>query len=150
MPSGSLDPLNDEGLPSINVTTDLETPLNNLSPSQVRFPSSAFLSPHSLGFRGQLSLSSPTHSDASDAGSVPPSPTLSSHTATNFPTSLQLRDNKPDASSGLTSLNLLDVRGVAPLRKTSKSTLNTDLDGETFRLVLYPTHPFGRHSYASQ
>jgi Ca2+-transporting ATPase len=69
----------------------------------------------------------------SDAGSVPPSPTLSSHTATNFPTTLQLRENQPDENSGLTSLRLLDPGGLTAQRKSSNATFNTDIDGETFR-----------------
>jgi len=133
--SGSTERPHDAGVPSISVTTDVTTPP---SPHN-RSPSSGFLSPSLPGLRGQLS---PTPSDTSDAGSVPPSPTLSSHTA-NFPTTLQLRDNKPDAQSGLTSLNLLDANGgISYQRKSSSATVNTDLDGETFRsasITLFPS-----------
>jgi len=123
--SGSSGHPHDAEVPSISVTTDVTTP----PPSpHSRLPSSGLLSPSGAGLRGQLS----THSDMSEAGSVPPSPTLSSHTA-NFPTTLQLRDNKPDAQSGLTSLNLLGAGGITSQQKNSSVTVNTDLDGETFR-----------------
>ena len=127
--SGSSDRPHNADLPSISITTDLATP--SQSPTHARSPSSGLLSPSRLGARGPLS---PTHSDMSDAGSVPPSPTLSSHTA-HFPTTLQLRDNKPDAQSGLASLNLLDAGGITSERKSSSATITSDLDGETFRLA---------------
>jgi len=43
-----------------------------------------------------------------DAGSIPPSPTLSSHSVTPYKSTVQLRDNNPDQKSGLTSLGLLN------------------------------------------
>jgi len=128
--SGSGDSPQDENLPAISVTTDVDTsPLENVSPSQhMQTPSSGFLSPHSPSNRGPAS---PTHSYASDAGSIPPSPTLSSHT--NYMTTLQLRDNKPEEVSGLTSLDLLESGGITAQGKHGNATITRDLDGETFR-----------------
>ena len=125
--------LNNPGVPSINIITDVAPPQEHTFPPPQdlsHFP--GFLSPYSPTYRGQLSPPSPTHSDVSDC-SVPPSPTLSSHTATNFPTSLHLRDNKPDEKSGLSSLQLLDAGGITAHRKPSHATITSDFDGETFR-----------------
>jgi hypothetical protein len=71
---------------------------------------------------------------------VPPSPALSSHTA-NFPTSLQLCDNKPDAQSGLTSLNFLDAADITSQQKSSSATFNTVLgDRSVFLPYSYSTN----------
>lgn len=128
--SGSGDSPQDETLPAINVTTDVDTsPLENVSPSQhMQTPSSGFLSPHSPSNRIHFGPASPTYSDG---GSIPPSPTLSSHT--NYLTTLQLRDNKPEEVSGLTSLDLLEPGGITAEKKHGNATSMSDLDGETFR-----------------
>jgi len=61
----------------------------------------------------------------SDAGSIPPSPTLSSHSVTPYKSALQLRDNNPDQKSGLTSIGLLNPNTH---RKASDATSMTDAE----------------------
>ena len=112
------------GIPSIHISTDPSDPVSS-SHNHVQ---SSLLSPA----RHNLSPSSPTASDLSDAGSIPPSPTLSSH-STNFATTLNLRDNKPDEKYGLASLGLLEPAGINTQRRSSNATSMSDTDGETFR-----------------
>lgn len=90
-------------IPSINITTEFPSE----SPSQSHHVlSSGLLSPHSPTYGPP----SPVLSDVSDSGSVwnPPSPTLSNHSGGPFLSTLQLRDNKPEEKSGLSSLGLLN------------------------------------------
>jgi hypothetical protein len=70
----------------------------------------------------------------SDAGSRPPTPPHPIHFQTS--TTLKLRDNNPDANIGLTSLNLLNHHDGTdpPRRRGSNAFVNTERDGETFRL----------------
>ena len=85
-------------IPSINITTE--------------FPSDSPTHSHQVLSSGLLSPYSPTYSpplsvlDLLDPDS-PPSPTLSNHSG-RFPSTLQLRDNKPEEKSGLSSLGLLN------------------------------------------
>ncbi|KAF4571338.1 hypothetical protein EYR36_008667 [Pleurotus pulmonarius] len=75
---------------------------------------------------------SPTPTFLSNDGtiSVPPSPTLSNKSSVHFQTSLALRDNKPEAASGMGSLALLspdsnvgDASSPSHGRKASVSTM---------------------------
>jgi hypothetical protein len=83
--------------------------------------SSGLLSPYSFG--------SPvlSDSDISDSESVwnPPSPTLSNHSGSPFISTLQLRDNRPEEKSGLSSLRLLKPDTFTRHRRKS---LDTDTD----------------------
>ena len=108
------------GVPSIHISTELSYPV---SPSH-NHAQSSLLSPT----RHNLSSSSLMPSDLSD---IPPSPTLSSH-STNFATTFNLRDNKPDEKSGLASFALLEPTALTT-RRTSNATSISDTDGETFR-----------------
>jgi len=80
-------------------------------------------------------LLSPLSPD-SDAGSAPPSPTLTSHSTHHFQTSLALRDNKADEKTGLSSLALLSPEnasssGSSQLRRASNATSMTDVEGSS-------------------
>jgi Ca2+-transporting ATPase len=120
------------GVPSIHISTELASPSSDpVSPSH-NHVQSGLLSPT------RHNPSSPTASDLSDAGSIPPSPTLSSH-STNFATTLNLRDNKPDEKSGLASLGLLEPAGITTQRRPSNATSMSDTDGETFGSVTAAT-----------
>jgi Ca2+-transporting ATPase len=92
-----------DNIPSINITT--EFPSDSPSHSN-QVLSSGLLSPHSPTYGPP----SPVLSDLSDSGSVwsPPSPTLSNHSGGRFLSTLQLRENKPEEKSGLSSLGLLN------------------------------------------
>ena len=70
---------------------------------------------------------SPLLSDLSDSDSIliPPSPTLSNHSSHRFMTTLQLRDNRPEEKSGLSSLGLFNSDTLARHRRKS---LDTDTD----------------------
>ncbi|KAF8150651.1 calcium-transporting ATPase [Crassisporium funariophilum] len=110
-------------IPSINVTTDLaSSPSHLVSPSQ-QSPASGLLSPHSPSTYGN---GPPSPSDISDSSSVPPSPTLSNHSGA-FPSTLHLRDNKPEEKSGLSSLGLLNPASTHN-RKGSNATSMTDVE----------------------
>lgn len=99
-------------IPDFTVTSDddqpSEPPLN-----RPRGVSDAnLLSPTSPTAPGRLNVDlpySPAPTDASsyDGSSIPPSPTLSNRSSVHFNTTLALRDNKPDARSGSSSLGLL-------------------------------------------
>ena len=107
-------------IPSINITTEFPSD----SPSHSNHVlSSGLLSPHSPAHGPP----SPVLSDLSDSGSVwnPPSPTLSNHSGP-FPSTLQLRDNKPEEKSGLSSLDLLNPDSFGRHRG-SASTSITDV-----------------------
>lgn len=86
--------------------------------------SSGLLSPHSPTYGPP----SPTPSDVSDSGSVwnPPSPTLSNHSGGPFLSTLQLRDNKPEEKSGLSSLGLLNPDSFRRHGRGSATTSLTD------------------------
>jgi len=113
------------GVPSIHISTEFSSPSDPVSPSH-NHVQSGLLSPA----RHNFSPSSPTASDLSDAGSIPPSPTLSSH-STNYATTLILRDNKPDEKFGASGH--LEPAGISTQRRTSNATSISDTDGETFR-----------------
>ncbi|KAF9524821.1 Ca-transporting ATPase [Crepidotus variabilis] len=119
----------ERGVPSINVT--VEPSEGTSSPQPFFTPTSGYLSPRSPTHHGPPS---PNPSDISEGGSIPPSPTLSSHSA-NFPSTLLLRDNKPEDKSGLGSLNLLEPGGINSQhrRKLSTATSMTETDGDTTR-----------------
>ena len=89
-------------------------------------PSSGLLNPYSPGHGPP----SPVMSDISDSGSAwsPPSPTLSNHSG-RFPSTLQLRDNRPEEKSGLSSLGLLNPDSFRHRhdRKGSNATSVTDV-----------------------
>ena len=108
-------------IPSINITTEL--PSDSPTPSH-HVLSSGLLSPHSPAHGPP----SPVLSDLSDSGSVcnPPSPTLSNHSGP-FPSTLQLRDNKPEEKSGLSSLDLLNPDSFRRRDRGSTSTSLTDV-----------------------
>ena len=105
-------------IPSINIITDVVPPPSAtlLLPS----PASGLLSPTNA-----YGPSSPT---VSDAGSIPPSPTLSSHSVTPYKSTVQLRDNVPDQNSGLTSLGLLNPNSHS--RKLSNATSVTETESD--------------------
>lgn len=108
-------------IPSINITTEFPSD----SPSQShQVLSSGLLSPHSPTYGPP----SPVLSDVSDSGSVwnPPSPTLSNHSGGPFLSTLQLRDNKPDEKSGLSSLGLLNPDSFRRHGRGSATTSLTD------------------------
>ena len=111
-----------DNIPSINITTEFPTD----SPSQSHHVlSSGLLSPHSPTYGPP----SPVLSDVSDSGSVwnPPSPTLSNHSGGPFLSTLQLRDNKPEEKSGLSSLGLLNVDSFRRHGRGSATTSLTDV-----------------------
>ncbi|KAL1663042.1 hypothetical protein GGF50DRAFT_103433 [Schizophyllum commune] len=96
--------------PNIVLSDDADNatdhPHRSLSPP----PSGAgLLSPASPSGRASLEVPMSPSSAASDDGTLtsPPSPTLSNRSDGPFSTSIALRDNKPDASSGMSSLHLL-------------------------------------------
>ena len=108
-------------IPSINITTEFPSD----SPSQShQVLSSGLLSPHSPTYGPP----SPVLSDVSDSGSVwnPPSPTLSNHSGGPFLSTLQLRDNKPEEKSGLSSLGLLNPESFRRHGRGSATTSVTD------------------------
>ncbi|CAL1717036.1 unnamed protein product [Somion occarium] len=132
-------------LPSIQVTTDFssqDTPDAALGDDErsVRSPSDpSYLSPAPIlrSNPARLSLEVPTtpsvsaHSGdghSSDGSSLPPpSPTLSTRSSmVHFASSLQLRDNKPEEKSGMSSLQLLSPSSQhAPLTPLSPKPSGT-------------------------
>ena len=102
-------------IPSINIT-DSPEPSQPATSSSGAAKHGSLLSPTTPGVAPSLHAS-----ELSEAGSVPPSPTLSSHSAT-FPTTLQLRGNQPDAQSGYASLQLLGP-GTPSFRKGSDASM---------------------------
>ena len=99
--------------------------LSDISDS-VQFPwplSPGLRSPHSLTYGPSL----PALSDMSDSDSIliPLSSTLSNHSNRRFMSTLQLRDNRPEDKSGLSSLGLLNPDTFARHRRKS---LDTDTD----------------------
>ncbi|PPR03673.1 hypothetical protein CVT24_007794 [Panaeolus cyanescens] len=116
-------------IPAI-ITTDLSsnsnTNLNQPSPN-----SGGFLSPGGSSY--PYGLPSPAPSENSESSSIPPSPTISVHTP-NFPTSVKLRENKPNEHSGLSSLQLLDPSSAGQPRKDSVSVSSlTEVEGPQSR-----------------
>ncbi len=107
-------------VPSINITVDPPHSTDDLH------------SPLSTGLLSPLAY-------GSDSGSVPPSPTLSSHSV-QYPTTLQLRGNNPEQSSGLTSLNLLAPN--THHRMGSDATSVTDVESVDYRHVSSATTSF--------
>ena len=105
--------------------------LPRLQPSGIPFPHSPIDSP-----------ASPVLSDPSDLDSIliPPSssPTLSNHSSHRFMTTLQLRDNRPEDKSGLSSLGLLNSDTFARQRRKS---LDTDTDSNFSVFVSTPPFP---------
>ena len=93
-------------------------PLPQLQPSGVP-------SPHSESPMDDPT--SPVLSDMSDSDSIliPPSPTFLNRSSRRFMTTLQLRDNRPEEKSGLSSLDLLNPETFSPRRRKS---LDTDVD----------------------
>lgn len=118
-------------IPDFKVTDDdSEQVDSHPTPSQgLSSPTSAgFLSPYSpLGYNRTSPdvPASPTATE-NDSISVPPSPTLTHSSSVHFQTSLALRDNKVDASSGTSSLGLLhptdSSSGYGHRRKGSNAT----------------------------
>ena len=112
-------------IPSINITTDVpsDSPSQHVQSSTHHRQPSGLLSPNSLAF-------TPPSPDMSDSGSVyyPPSPTLSnlSNLSGHFPSTLQLRDNRPEENSGLSSLGLLNP-DFGHRRQLSNATSLTDV-----------------------
>lgn len=89
------------------------------------------------------SLEVPNSPSSDDGSSVPPSPTLTNQSSVHFETSLALRDNNPDASSGMSSMGLLapptDTHGRKGSVSSTGSTDNT-LDGHGNELGLVPSN----------
>ncbi|KAG2361782.1 hypothetical protein BDR07DRAFT_1485475 [Suillus spraguei] len=141
------------------VTTDLSSnPLFTSSStnafSQPR-PDSTLLSPglHPQSQR-RVSVDSRSHSPSptmvsSNDGAcltVPPSPTLSAHSSSHFPTALSLRDNKPDERSGYSSLNILSplINKVSiHQRKSSNATFTSSHEGHSSLDETEPDHGSG-------
>ncbi|KAF7330460.1 Calcium-transporting ATPase [Mycena venus] len=130
--------VDDHNIPAI-ITTDLTAddddrapPPLTTSPVQTLSPTGpGFLSPYSpaVGPRGSLDVpSSPTHTDdGASIITVPPSPTLSSHSSVHFhATSLALRDNKPELRSP-SLLSPLDGNRNTHQRKGSNATFASDV-----------------------
>ena len=111
-----------DNIPSINITTEFPSD----SPSHsYQVLSSGLLSPHSPTYGPP----SPVLSDLSDSDSIrnPPSPTLSNHSGSHFLSTLQLRDNKPEEKSGLSSLGLLNPDSFRRHGHGSATTSLTDV-----------------------
>ncbi|PPQ77122.1 hypothetical protein CVT25_010816 [Psilocybe cyanescens] len=120
----------ESGIPSINITVDVPANSNPHVSSSLP-PSSGLLSPNSPS--NPYGPPSPSPSDISDLSSIPPSPTLSNHSG-HFPTTVQLRENRPEDKSGLSSLGLLDPGLATHNRKASNATSMTDVESD-FRHV---------------
>ncbi|KAG1781576.1 Ca-transporting ATPase [Suillus placidus] len=91
---------------------------------------------------------SPTVVSSNDGASlmVPPSPTLSAQSSGHFPTSLSLRDNKPDERSGYSSLHLLSpLMDKVPVhqRKPSNATFASSHEGHSSLDETEPDHGSG-------
>ncbi|KAH9481469.1 Calcium-transporting ATPase 2 [Psilocybe cubensis] len=113
-------------IPSINITVDVPATTDPHVASSLP-PSSGLLSPHSPS--NAYGPPSPTPSDVSDSSYIPPSPTLSNHSG-NFPTTVQLRENRPEDKSGLSSLGLLNPGLATHNRKASNATSMTDVESD--------------------
>ena len=85
----------DNNIPSIRITADAVGPA-----SSSQSPPSCLLSPTSS--QNAYDPLSPTMISDLDAGSIPPSPTLSSHSGAHFHTSVQVRDNQLREDQSLT------------------------------------------------
>ncbi|KAL0954828.1 hypothetical protein HGRIS_003773 [Hohenbuehelia grisea] len=115
-------------VPVLNVTVaDDDFSTSPASPSSPSSPTQqGFLSPKSPANLARTSLdvpASPTPTvTPSNDGSVPPSPTLSNRSSVHFNTSLALRENQPDATSGMNSLGLLETGDKSHNRKPSNAT----------------------------
>lgn len=105
-------------IPSINIITDVVPPL----------PATSSLLPPASGLLSPTNAYGPSSPTISDAGSIPPSPTLSSHSVTPYKSTVQLRDNIPDHSSGLTSLGLLNPNSHSRKLSNATSVTETELD----------------------
>ena len=79
-------------------------------------------------YSSKVGPTSPVFEDMSDSDSIliPQSPTLVNHSGRRFMTTLQLRDNRPEMSSGLSSLRLLNNPDNISL--FSEKSLDTDTD----------------------
>ncbi|KAJ3515894.1 hypothetical protein NLJ89_g1472 [Agrocybe chaxingu] len=109
-------------IPSI-VTTDLTSDApQGVNPTQQ--PNVGLLSPTS-----PTNAYGPPSPAPSDQSSIPPSPTVSNHSGA-FPSSLALRDNKPEEKDGLSSLGLLGAGGLTHHRKGSVATSMTHVEGD--------------------
>jgi len=105
-------------IPSINIITDAVPP----PPATLSLPSPA------SGLLSPTIAYGPSSPTTSDAGSIPPSPTLSSHSVTPYKSTVQLRDNIPDQKSGLTSLGLLNPNSHNRKLSNASSVTETELD----------------------
>ncbi|KAI0077064.1 calcium-translocating P-type ATPase [Panus rudis PR-1116 ss-1] len=114
---------------SSSQTRSQQEPASHLSPVPIlRQPGQPSLSP-----RPSLevpSINQPSIEGSTDGSSgYPPSPTLSTRSSVHFaPTTLALRDNKPEEKSGLTSLQLLSA-SPQHHRKGSVSSYATSTEG---------------------
>ncbi|KAJ8521107.1 hypothetical protein ONZ45_g2153 [Pleurotus djamor] len=116
----------DDAIPHIALTPQIEVhePTEPDTPPSSR-TQQGLLSP---GVRPTLDVpSSPTPTFTSNDGtiSVPPSPTLSNRSSVHFQTSLALRDNRPEASSGMGSLALLSPDTNKDLGHGRKGSIST-------------------------
>ncbi|KAF6754524.1 calcium-transporting ATPase [Ephemerocybe angulata] len=129
-------------IPSISIVTHLaSTPSlvhddsGNVVTSQQSSEGANLLSPRSPTYTGRPTEDgppSPVPSDMSDSLTIPPSPTISTHSV-HFHTSLALRDNKPEEKSGMTSLGLLkpeNASGQSTSRRPSNATSTTEAGSE--------------------
>ena len=105
-------------IPSINIITDVVPPLSTTS--SLPSPASALLSP--------TNAYGPPSPSVSYAGSIPPSPTLSSHSVTLYKSTIQLHDNIPGQNSGLTSLGLLNPNSHSQKLSNTTSVTETESD----------------------
>ncbi|KAF7336040.1 Kinase-like protein [Mycena sanguinolenta] len=131
----------DDNIPSI-ITADLTTddvkpspPLTTSPVQTLSLTAPGLLSPHSpaAGPRRSLDVpSSPTYiDDGASVITVPPSPSLSSHSSVHFhPTSLALRDNKPELRSP-SLLSPLGGNRNTHQRKGSNATFATTVSDAT-------------------
>ncbi|KAJ7494644.1 Ca-transporting ATPase [Mycena galericulata] len=135
-------------MPSIDIPAIITTDVSNeadddappqltTSPVQTLSPTGGLLSPLSPTAGPRVSLdvpSSPTHTDDGSFTSVPPSPTLSSRSSVHFnnPTSLALRDNKPELRNPSILLSPTDGTGRnTHQRKGSNATFASTIDDLT-------------------
>ncbi|KAJ7104244.1 calcium-transporting ATPase [Mycena belliarum] len=143
----------DHTIPSI-ITTDLSADDKNATPPPATSPvhqqsptAGGLLAPHSPAVaRGSLDVpSSPTHTDdGASIITVPPSPTLSSHSSVHFqPTSLALRDNNPQPRSPSQLLSPVDDRS-AHQRKGSNATWSSVSDATEADHAPRPEEELGR------
>ncbi|KAI6165548.1 Ca-transporting ATPase [Pisolithus thermaeus] len=127
-------------------------------PSYPPYQQGAYLSPHPNPPSGRRSSLDAPHSSSSSSTFVssydgsssgaPPSPTLSTQSSVQFMTSLELRNNKPDERSGLSSLNLLSpsvVDAPSHRRKGSFATFTSSHEGHSSLDGTEPDHGGNDH-----